>query len=146
MNYRAILTTLLIIPCLDLIGAADGPGIRDITWEQGPSMRYMLKYQAQGLVGGRIMCAAGTQVPGCGPDQVSDRAWLFDPATGKYEDLPSAATPMGRAEGVSVGDELYLIAAILCPDKIPEGSRQFSRKFWRISRRSGAWRLSLIHI
>src|SRR5262245_41016263 len=96
------LAVLVVLSGLELSRAAERPEIQDITWAKGPPMRYWLKFHAQGLIGDRILGAAGTQVPGCGPDHVTDRVWLFDPKTGGYEDLPPAPLPLGKPDGIVV--------------------------------------------
>jgi Protein of unknown function (DUF1668) len=140
VKLRVIVTALSIISSMALIGAADGLVIRDITWAKGTPMRYMLKFQAQGVLGGRILCVGGTQLPGCGPDHASDRAWFFDPKTGSYEDLPPVPLPLGKPEGIVIGDDFYLMGGNICPEKVAQGSATLNRRVWRLSRRTGAWR------
>jgi len=95
-------------------------------------MRSLLKLQAQGVVGERIIVAAGTQVPGPGGDNSTNRAWLFDPRTSAYEELPNAPKVVAKTVGVTVGEDLYVIGGM---DFKPGVIRQV----WRLSRRSGRW-------
>ena len=129
--------------CL-LAGLVDGwaqeAPIKNITWEKGSPMKYFLKFHVQGVLGDKLICAAGTQVPGCGIDNSTDRVWLFDPKTGTYEDLPPVPETLGRPEGIVVGEDLYVLGGVLCPDKAPKGSGTYNRRMWRLSRRSGSWK------
>ena len=118
---------------LSLYGFAEAPvTIKDIRWSFGPPMRSLLKLQAQGVVGERIIVAAGTQVPGPGGDNSTNRAWLFDPRTSAYEELPNAPKVVAKTVGVTVGEDLYVIGGM---DFKPGVIRQV----WRLSRRSGRW-------
>ena len=88
MKNRLFLTLSLSLSLL--AGLVDGwaqeAPIKNITWEKGSPMKYFLKFHVQGVLGDKLICAAGTQVPGCGIDNSTDRVWLFDPKTGTYED------------------------------------------------------------
>ena len=125
---------MFVIGCLlSLYGFAESPvTIKDIRWSFGPPMRSLLKLQAQGVVGERIIVAAGTQVPSPGGDNSTNRAWLFDPRTSGYEELPNAPKAVAKTAGAVVGEALYVIGGM---DFKPGVTRQV----WRLSRRSGQW-------
>ena len=103
-------------------------------------MRYVLKFHAQGIIGNRLIVVGGTQIPGCGPEHVSNRAWLFDPKAGTYEDLPAAPEKLGKPEGILVGDDFYLFGGVRCPSEVPKGQGNYNRQMWRLTRRSGTWK------
>ncbi len=52
----------------------------------------------------------GTQVPSPAGDNSTNRAWLFDPRTSAYEDLPNTPkTAVAKTVGGMVGEDLYVI-------------------------------------
>ena len=142
-NRIAGLLSILLILISVIVSSTGLPGataeIKDIQWSMGPTLRYGLKFVAQAILGDQILIAGGSQAPGCGPDNATDRVWFFNPATQAYENLPNAPKNLSKSGGAAVGQDFYLLGGVLCAEK-HKAEGTFSREVWRLSKRDGNWR------
>ncbi len=83
-----------------------------------------------------------------GPAMISDRAWLYDPAADRYEDLPNAPAALNWPDGLTVGDDFYLMGGMVFDKqkwddffagRNTEQGSEMSRQVWKLTKESGAW-------
>jgi len=104
--------------------------IQDILWHEGLKYPDLVKGGAQGVIDGKVVYAAGMNYPW----RESDRTFFFDPSatSPSWEELPPLPRGCCYTQGVSVGDEFFVIG----------GRRQLQSlsECYKLTKNDGVWR------